>query len=118
MVRRFWIAGWMSAELQHDAIGVAPHQEAGHQPALGRAVAGQAGRARGQVFNGIGELAVQESGGIIASHADQAEAAGRGDDTGGAGCRLSVEGRKISGGHAGGPEWRMNWGGAVHGAFS
>ncbi|SPA40482.1 hypothetical protein CBM2606_A70101 [Cupriavidus taiwanensis] len=63
----------LGRQLQHDAVGVAPHQEGGQQPALGRAVAGQARRARRQVVDRVGQLGVQEAGGIVARHADEAE---------------------------------------------
>ncbi|MCY1294313.1 hypothetical protein D9M70_436050 [compost metagenome] len=70
-------------QLQNDAFSIAPHQEGGEQAPLGRTVAGQARGARLQVLDRIGELGVQEAGGIVAGHADQSEPGGGADDSAG-----------------------------------
>jgi hypothetical protein len=48
------------------------HKEGGQQPAFGRAVAGQAGFAGRQVLDVVGQLTVQEMGGLFAVQCDQA----------------------------------------------
>jgi hypothetical protein len=59
---------------------VAPHQEGGLQAAFRRAVAGQPRFVRAQVFDVVGQLVVQETGGVLAADGDQAEVGDRGDD--------------------------------------
>ncbi len=59
--------------LQHDRIGLAPHEQRGQQPPLGRAVAGQPRLVEAQAGDGVGQLAVEEFGGIGAFDGDAGE---------------------------------------------
>jgi hypothetical protein len=69
--RRFWMAGCMARGNCRNGGGIAPHQELASSAALRRAVAGQARLLLAQVLDVVGQLAVQETGRLVAG-ADQA----------------------------------------------
>jgi hypothetical protein len=74
MLRRLSTAGNRSAlQASSSSSGArGPDDEGGQQPALGRAVAGQARLAGRQVLDVLRQLAVQELAGVFALGADHA----------------------------------------------
>jgi hypothetical protein len=81
----FAAARWIGArQLQPDRPSPSRHiRKRGLQAALRRAIAGQPRLARAEVLDVVGQLVVQEGGGVVAGDRDQAEVGDGRDESGG-----------------------------------